>query len=32
MRQGVPFAFGLEKIKVFEVLKIAVAKELILKK
>ena len=32
MRQGVPFAFGLEEIKVFEVLKTAVAKELVLKK
>ena len=32
MRQGVPFAFGLEEIKVFKVLKTAVAKELILKK
>ena len=32
MRQGVPFAFGLKKIKVFEVLKTAVAKEPILKK
>ena len=32
MRQGVPFVFGLEEIKVFEVLKTAVAKEPILKK
>ena len=31
-RQGVPFAFGLEEIKAFEVLKTAVAKEPILKK
>ena len=31
MHQGVPFAFGLKKIKAFEVLKTAVAKELILK-
>ena len=31
-RQEVPFAFGLEKIKAFKVLKAAVAKELILKK
>ena len=31
-RQRVPFAFGLKEIEVFEALKTAVAKELILKK
>ena len=31
-RQGVPFAFGLKKIKAFEVLKAAVTKEPVLKK
>ena len=31
-RQGVPFAFGLEEIKAFEVLKVVVIKELVLKK
>ena len=32
MRQGVPFTFGLEKIKAFKVLKTAVVKEPVLKK
>ena len=32
MRQGVPFIFKLKEIKAFEVLKAAVAAELILKK
>ena len=32
MHQGVLFAFGLKEIKAFEVLKIAVVKESILKK
>ena len=32
MRQGVPFAFGLEEIEAFKLLKAAITKELILKK
>ena len=32
MRQGVPFAFKLEVIKAFKVLKVIMAEELILKK
>ena len=32
MRQGVPFTFGLKKIKTFEVLKTAVTKEPVLRK
>ena len=32
MRQGVPFAFGLEKTEAFKVLKTAVVKEPVLKK